>query len=321
MKVAVVIPCHNVAALVEGAVRSVWDQQGVDPDIVAVDDGSTDGTGQVLARLASERPGKLKVITQNNAGACVARQRGLAEVDGAYVQFLDADDRLMTGKIRGQLQLAHVTGEPAIIVGGYRNTWSDGREYTVLPLETKPWAAWVGGTMGTTSANLWNRKALVSVGGWNKDQLSSQDYELAFRLLRAGHTIAVDRTVATWITKRSSGSISTRDQAGNLDRYIKLRADVREHLKSVDAVGFRDEIATVEQHLFMAIRILYRMDRARALQLLEALLPGDFRPRRQPGLSTSYCLVHRLFGFGMAERIAMAIGNLRRIRSAHDQLP
>lgn len=321
MKVAVVIPCYNVEPYVEAAIRSVWAQQGVELDVVAVDDGSTDGTARVLARLAAERPGELRVITQTNQGACRARQQGLLGTSGTYVQFLDADDRLVEGKIARQLERAVAAGEPAIVVGGYRNQWPDGRQEDVLPLRSAPWSAWIDRSMGTTSANLWKRSILEAVGGWKADQASSQDYELSFRILKAGHDILIDPVVGAVINKRRSGSISRSDEGGNLIRYIALRVEVRDHLRASDAARFASELEQVDQQIFLALRSLYRIDRAGARSLMLLHLPDGVELRPAPGLSRAYCLAYKVLGFNAAETIAAAFGNLRRIRSANDTLP
>jgi hypothetical protein len=159
------------------------------------------------------------------------------------------------------------------------------------------------------------------VGGWKADQASSQDYELAHRLLKRGYGIIIDPDVGALITKRAQGSISRSDAGGNLERYIRLRSEVRDHLQATDRHRYAEELATVEQQIFIAVRALHRLDRERARSLLKKYLPSDFRPVPAPGLSVSYCLVHRLLGFKAAETVAAAFGNLRRIRSAHDTLP
>ncbi|MBK6831556.1 MAG: glycosyltransferase family 2 protein [Flavobacteriales bacterium] len=99
------IPCYNVQA--HGvAVRSVFAQTHADLDIVAVDDGSTDGTRAILQRLVTESSGRLRVISQANAGACAARNAGVAATRGEWIQFLDADDELLPDKIERQVGLA-----------------------------------------------------------------------------------------------------------------------------------------------------------------------------------------------------------------------
>jgi glycosyltransferase involved in cell wall biosynthesis len=91
MHIAVVTPAYNVARYAAAAVTSVIAQTHRDWTMVVVDDGSTDDTAAEVARVADQR---VRLIRQPNAGVSAARNRGLAEVDGAAVLFLDADDWL-----------------------------------------------------------------------------------------------------------------------------------------------------------------------------------------------------------------------------------
>ena len=65
-------------------------------------------------------------------------------------------------------------------------------------------------------------------------QASSQDYELLFRLLANGATVAWDRRIRTHVLKRASGSISLTDVRANWERYIALRRAIKEHLQQQD---------------------------------------------------------------------------------------
>lgn len=304
MRIAVVIPCYNVEHYVEDAVRSVWAQEGVQLDVVAVDDGSTDATPRILGRLVTERPHQLRVLSQPNRGANAARNAGLAATSGEYVQFLDADDRLISGKLARQAALAVRPGRPVMVVGAYRKCWPGGRTEEVQPSDDDAWSAWVGLQLGTTSANLWQRKALQDAGGWKEDQASSQDYELAHRLFINGGTIVKDATIGTIVNRRSHGSISAGDTVGNMERFIQLRSRAKEHLETFHGALQVPLVERLKQQMFMLIRVIHRHDRERAMHLLRTLFPQGYRPQRSPGLSSGYCLVHRLFGFERAERIA-----------------
>ena len=213
MKVAVVIPCHNVEPYVEAAVRSVLAGSHHDLDILAVDDGSTDGTRDVLSRLQEENPGCFRWTAQENKGACAARNAGVAATQGEYVQFLDADDALFPDKIGRQLSLA--SGHD-LVIGAYRNVFPDGRpDQDVLPITGDAWEALVRARLGTTSANLFRRDALLRAGGWDERLKSSQDYELMFRMMANGASVAFDPIVGCRILKRSMGSITRTDERGN----------------------------------------------------------------------------------------------------------
>lgn len=86
--VSVVMPCFNCRAFVKEAVDSVLAQTLSDFELIVVDDGSTDGSANVLARL--ERP--VRVITQSNQGLPAARNAGIEASKGRYIAFLDSDD-------------------------------------------------------------------------------------------------------------------------------------------------------------------------------------------------------------------------------------
>ena len=91
---SVVIPVYNVAAYLPSCLNSLMAQTRLADEIVAVDDGSTDGSLEILWDYAS-RMDNLRIIRQANSGTSVARNAGLAAVQGRYVHFMDADDRLV----------------------------------------------------------------------------------------------------------------------------------------------------------------------------------------------------------------------------------
>lgn len=92
-KVSVIIPTFNRRDLVCETIDSVLGQTLHDSEIVVVDDGSTDGTREVLLSRFGQR---IKYIYQENRGRSAARNRGVLESSGEYVLFLDSDDLLLS---------------------------------------------------------------------------------------------------------------------------------------------------------------------------------------------------------------------------------
>jgi glycosyltransferase involved in cell wall biosynthesis len=90
-EVSVVIPVHNTEAFLAECVHSVLAQTGVSLEVICVDDGSSDASGDVLDQLA-KADDRLTVIHQANAGPSVARNRGLEVARGRYLCFVDSDD-------------------------------------------------------------------------------------------------------------------------------------------------------------------------------------------------------------------------------------
>ena len=101
MKFSIVIPAYNYADVVERAVRSACTQTGVDDyEVLVIDDGSTDDTAKVVARLMMQFSPRLNAIFQENAGPAQVRNRAIAETRGDYLVFLDADDELLGDALR-----------------------------------------------------------------------------------------------------------------------------------------------------------------------------------------------------------------------------
>lgn len=86
---SVVIPAYNAQRFLPLTLESIFRQTVQDFEIVLVNDGSTDGTSEMLQ---SVRDPRLRVITRENGGECVARNHGLREARGRYIAFLDSDD-------------------------------------------------------------------------------------------------------------------------------------------------------------------------------------------------------------------------------------
>ena len=87
--ISVVIPAYNAERFILPTLQSILRQTVQDFEIVVVNDGSTDGTLDVLESIGDSR---LRVITRENGGECVARNQGFREARGKYVSFIDSDD-------------------------------------------------------------------------------------------------------------------------------------------------------------------------------------------------------------------------------------
>ena len=99
MKISVIITAYNRERTIEACVRSVASQNFDDAEIIAVDDGSSDCTADILKGLAAEIPA-LRVFTQANAGVGAARNAGLAAAAGDYVTYLDSDDTMTADALK-----------------------------------------------------------------------------------------------------------------------------------------------------------------------------------------------------------------------------
>jgi glycosyltransferase involved in cell wall biosynthesis len=101
-EITVVIPLYNKAYCVESTINTVLRQTVSNFELVVVNDGSTDGSGKIVAEIPDSR---IKVINQKNAGVSAARNKGAAESSSDFIAFLDADDSWNTDHIEALIAL------------------------------------------------------------------------------------------------------------------------------------------------------------------------------------------------------------------------
>ncbi len=88
---SIVVPVYNVAPYLERSIQSILGQTYRNLEIILVDDGSTDGSGEICEKYARMDP-RVKLITQENRGASAARRNGIRLASGTYMGFIDPDD-------------------------------------------------------------------------------------------------------------------------------------------------------------------------------------------------------------------------------------
>ncbi|MBR4727350.1 MAG: glycosyltransferase [Clostridia bacterium] len=93
MKISIVVPVFNLENEISAALDSIFAQTYPSIEVIAVDDGSMDGTARVLDLYAANEP-RLSVLHQKNGGASSARMAGIKAASGDYIGFLDGDDRI-----------------------------------------------------------------------------------------------------------------------------------------------------------------------------------------------------------------------------------
>ena len=99
MKLSVVIPIYNVRDYLSACIDSVLSSGSGDYEVILVNDGSTDDSGQIAAAYAGRFPELIRLITTENGGLGAARNVGLEAARGDFVFFLDSDDRLSDGAL------------------------------------------------------------------------------------------------------------------------------------------------------------------------------------------------------------------------------
>ncbi|MBL7943066.1 MAG: glycosyltransferase family 2 protein [Flavobacteriales bacterium] len=295
-QVSVIIPCHNVAAWVRTAVQSALNQGSVVREIIAVENNSTDNTAEVLSGLADEFG--ITVLVEPKPGACAARNAGLHVSTSAWIQFLDADDVLLPGKISRQLK--HSNGV-SNIAGAFDRITRNGVHTTYKPL-TDQWKALFSTRLGITSSLLLRREDVLAAGAWNESLKSSQEYDLMFRMMKCGASFIADSEVLTLVHERS-GQISGGDPGPRWQRYIDLRLDIVEYLKTHQGQYFSAHASWYTQAMFDLARIVHPHAPALAIDFMKAHVGSDYKPTVSEVTGKLYLKLYPIFGFPGTDKL------------------
>lgn len=179
--VSVIMPAYNVDAYVGRAIESLQRQSLEDWELLVVDDGSTDRTGQILDRFA-ERDIRINVMHQSNSGAPAARNAALDRARGKYVMFFDADDWIEPSMLRDMVSFSDENHLQLAVCGFFIDTYygNDGEHLA----EAKCVDDAVFDTQADFRASAWRMfDANQLYPPWNKLFLRSriEDINLRFR--------------------------------------------------------------------------------------------------------------------------------------------
>lgn len=116
--VSIIIPAYNQGKYISECLNSVINQTVTDWECIVINDGSTDNTKKIILSYTKQYP-KIRMIDQPNKGLSAARNRGLGEAKGDYIQFLDSDDAIKKNKLKVQLDLLTQTSDLALSYTDY----------------------------------------------------------------------------------------------------------------------------------------------------------------------------------------------------------
>jgi len=115
LDLSVIIPVYNTERFLAKCLDSILLQKTIyHYEIICIDDGSTDGSSELLQRYAREHGDKIRIISQKNSGISVARNKALVEAKGEYVGFIDSDDWISDDYITVMMDRARETGAEII---------------------------------------------------------------------------------------------------------------------------------------------------------------------------------------------------------------
>ncbi len=236
--VSCIIPCYNAAPFLAETLDSALAQTWPHKEIILVNDGSNDDS---LAIGRGYEARGVKVIDQVNRGAASARNRGLREARGEYIQFLDADDLLSAEKLSAQLELLQHRPSGTIATCAWGRFQSDPLKASyadeIVFRDFSPVEFLVlggdSGAMMHPSAWLVPRSVTDAAGPWNETLSLNDDGEYFCRVLLVSAGMAFSSNGRSYYRSGLPGSLS--QQRGERARRSQFRS-----------------IELIEQHLLTA---------------------------------------------------------------------
>ena len=235
--VSVLIPAFNEARVIETSVRRVLASEQVQIEVIVIDDGSTDGTSEIVAQAFSAEP-RVRLLTLTNGGKAAALNRGMMLAKGDVIVALDADTQFETTTI-ARLARWFEDEEIGAVAGNAKvgnrvnlvTRWQAVEYVTAQNLERRALSRFDAITVVPGAVGAWRRSALDAVGGYPVDTLA-EDQDLTIAIQRVGWRVAYDVDAVAWTeapeTFRALGKQRFRWAFGTLQCLWKHRAILRE---------------------------------------------------------------------------------------------
>jgi len=245
--VTVVVTCHDHGRFLSDAVESVRNQTFADLEVIVVDDGSTDHTPAVAARL-----GGIRYIRQKRAGLSAARNTGWRAGLGCYVSFLDADDRLLPQALETGVAWATAHPNAAFVSGHYVIIDGSGVRVSARrrPCVTSEHyeALLRSNYIGMHATVLYRRETLERHGGFDVSLRAAEDYDMYFRAARQTPIVCHPEVVAEY---RWHGANMSLDSGLMLSGTLRVLGRQREYVREDARLkqAYRDGLR-FWQHLF-----------------------------------------------------------------------
>lgn len=269
-RISVVMPCYNAAPYLEEAVASALGQSHGDVEVVLVDDGSSDGSADIAARLQGDHPQRVRLLHAQRLGPYPARNLALRHIRGEFVAFLDADDWWDASALE-KLHSALVSSGADIAYCGWQNVGEGVVSAPYVPPEYEqedPVAHFVRTCPWPIHGALLRRELVERLGGFSERRFSSMDYDFWLRALVLTRKIKRVPEVLAFYRWHGQGQVSAVKWRQVLDALAAQRDFIRANPKLVAHLSeerLRD--LTEGMVLRQAYRAFWKRDLASAQKL------------------------------------------------------
>jgi glycosyltransferase involved in cell wall biosynthesis len=210
--VSVIVPVYNRENLVGRTIESILAQTYPDIEVIAINDGSIDGSLEVLKIYADRYPGKVVIVDQQNAGQVCARNIGIQHSHGEFIAFLDSDDTWDPQKLAKQLPL--FTRDVGLVYCGIHEVDPDGKVLNTVGCEQglngNIYQQLLVKNRMTGGTVVVSRIALESAGWFDESFQAAENWDLWIRIARKFAVEYVDEPLLNYL--KHPGNMSCNSQ-------------------------------------------------------------------------------------------------------------
>lgn len=319
--VSVIIPCYNSVAWISDAIESCLEQTYRPLEVIVVDDGSTDGSTDLIYDYAYRFPQLVRFHVQRNQGGPVARNRGASLAKGDFLFFLDADDRLRQNTIERLVKTIELGSD--IAYGNISVINASGRQIATRDMRPRS-SDWVIVMLshGPITSSILFRREVVQRCLWDSSLPCAQDVAYRYKCALEGFSFAFTPDIVADIREHDSPTRITHIAQAimpeivyslikDAERELMNRGDYSYHRKQTVQLCYLD--------LALRFRQMGKVERAKeifaAIEIPLVRKAPEFRYLSRRGIA----VLAGVTAADYARRLNEYAGNLFRLATSADR--
>lgn len=243
--ISVLIPLYNKSQSIATTISSVLSQTYTEFEVIVVDDGSTDGSGDVVLTIDDDR---IKYFKKENGGVSSARNYGIEKAQNELIALLDGDDLWEPTFLEEMLSLIELTPDAALWGAGYAFQYMDNGDYDIPDLTLLQnfvgyiedyWSIAKDNILFTSSSVIINKNVIDAIGKYDEQLIRGEDVDLWFRIALHYPVAFLNKPLAIYrlqAENRSDVGVAESNKCliWNLERFKKYELEMSKFKIAID---------------------------------------------------------------------------------------
>lgn len=251
--VSIIIPCFNAERWIAEAIDSALKQTYPQVEVIVIDDGSTDGSLDIIKRYEN----KIRWESKENQGGNYARNRGFSLSTGSYIQYLDADDYLLPQKIEKQTACLLESGADAIYGDWRHQQHLDDGTSVLEGIKTSGYKedvleALLSGWWVSPACLLFTRTAVEKAGGWDEQLQAGQDRDFFTAVAMSGAVVVYQPECDSIYRRYGNVTVSTQSKGRYLSNHQRILEKNEQQLSNNGKLTEKYQKALAQSYFILA---------------------------------------------------------------------